>query len=51
MMRVGAVGICFQEWKGSSVRTGSLLTGGLALLILSTIIIGYGNYLGAAATP
>jgi len=35
---------------GSSPRSPALLTGGLALLILSTIVIGYGNYLGAATT-
>lgn len=42
-------GIYFKEWRGSSGRTKSLLTGALALLILSTIIIGYGNYLAGAA--
>jgi len=43
-------GIFFKEWKGSSGRTKSLLGTALALLILSTMIVGYGNYLAANAT-
>ncbi|MDQ3623192.1 MAG: hypothetical protein M3463_11980 [Verrucomicrobiota bacterium] len=39
-----------KEWKGASARTKGLLAAGLALLILSTIIVGHGNYLGAAIT-
>ena len=42
-------GIFFKEWKGSSGRPKSLLTGALALLIPSTMIAGCGNYLGTAA--
>ena len=38
-------GIAFQEWKGSSQKTKGLLLLGLATLVLSTIIVGYGNYL------
>ena len=41
-------GIGFREWKGTSVRTKTRLTVGLLLLVLSTVIIGYGNLLGAA---
>lgn len=41
--------IFFKEWKGSSGRTKGLLTTTLALLILSTMIVGYGNSLGGAA--
>jgi len=33
------------EWKGSSQRTKKLLSAGLAILVLSLAIIGYGNYL------
>jgi hypothetical protein len=39
-------GIALHEWKGSSRRTIALVTLGLAILIGSTIIVGYGNYLG-----
>ena len=38
-------GIALREWKGSSRRTILLVTLGLAVLIGSTIIVGYGNYL------
>jgi L-rhamnose-H+ transport protein len=38
-------GIALKEWKGSSGFTKTLLLMGLATLILSTLIIGYGNYL------
>jgi len=38
-------GIVLREWKGSSGRTRRLLSGGLAILIASVVIIGYGNYL------
>jgi len=41
-------GIFLHEWKGSSRRTRSLLAAGIALLVLSTMVVGYGNYLGAA---
>jgi L-rhamnose-H+ transport protein len=40
-------GIALKEWKGSSARTHVLIAGGLATLIASTIIIGWGNYLTA----
>ena len=39
-------GIALQEWKGSSRRTIALVTLGLAVLVGSTIVVGYGNYLG-----
>ena len=38
-------GIILKEWKGSSGRTRGLLAGGLAFLIASVVIIGFGNYL------
>jgi L-rhamnose-H+ transport protein len=38
-------GIAIKEWKGSSGFTKSLLFMGLATLILSTVIVGFGNYL------
>jgi len=43
-------GIGFKEWKGAGVRAGSLLTLALFLLVASTVIVGYGNYLGLAST-
>jgi len=39
-------GIGFKEWKGSGRRATQLLTLALFLLVVSTVIIGYGNYLG-----
>lgn len=35
----------FREWKGSSKKAHGLIAAGIATLILSTIIIGYGTYL------
>ena len=40
-------GIGLHEWKGASTRTKTLLAAGLALLVFSTFVIGYGNSLGA----
>jgi L-rhamnose-H+ transport protein len=41
-------GIGFKEWKGSGRRAGQLLTLALFLLVASTVVVGYGNYLGLA---
>ena len=38
-------GIALKEWKGSSGFTKTLLFMGLATLVLSTVIVGFGNYL------
>ena len=38
-------GWIFHEWKGSSRKAHSLIAAGIATLILSTIVIGYGTYL------
>ena len=43
-------GIGFKEWKGAGARAGYLLTLALFLLVASTVIVGYGNYLGIATT-
>jgi L-rhamnose-H+ transport protein len=43
-------GIGFKEWKGAGMRAASLLTLALFLLVASTVIVGYGNYLGLANT-
>src|SRR5581483_11241431 len=42
-------GIGFKEWKGAGTRAGVLLTTALFLLVASTVIVGYGNYLGLAS--
>jgi L-rhamnose-H+ transport protein len=39
-------GIGLKEWKGAGSRAGGLLTLALLLLVGSTVIVGYGNYLG-----
>ena len=39
-------GIALHEWRGAGARTKSWLTVSLAVLLLSTIVVGYGNYLG-----
>lgn len=40
-------GLALKEWKGTSRRTRLLVTAGLTLLIGSTLVVGYGNYLKA----
>jgi L-rhamnose-H+ transport protein len=40
-------GVALKEWKGSSKRTHVLIAIGLVVLVSSTVIVGYGNYLGA----
>jgi L-rhamnose-H+ transport protein len=39
-------GIGLKEWKGAGVQAGRMLVLALALLVGSTVIVGYGNYLG-----
>jgi L-rhamnose-H+ transport protein len=41
-------GLALREWHGTSLRTKLLVTSGLVLLIGSTVIVGYGNYLKAS---
>ena len=38
-------GMALKEWRGSSRKTRRLLSAGLATLIFSTLVVGYGNYL------
>jgi L-rhamnose-H+ transport protein len=40
-------GIALHEWKGASAKTKGLLALSLLVLVGSTLIVGYGNYLGA----
>jgi hypothetical protein len=44
-------GIALHEWKGSSRSTLRLVALGLAVLVASTVIVGYGNYLGTLSDP
>jgi L-rhamnose-H+ transport protein len=41
-------GIGLREWKGAGVQAGRMLALALAMLVGSTVIVGYGNYLGLA---
>ena len=40
-------GFAFREWRGAAPRIRALVWGGVALLVLATIVIGYGNRLAA----
>ncbi len=40
-------GLVLKEWHGTSLRTKLLVTCGLLLLVGSTVIVGYGNYVHA----
>jgi L-rhamnose-H+ transport protein len=40
-------GLGLHEWRGASKRTMRLLTLSLFVLVGSTLIVGYGNYLGS----
>lgn len=44
-------GIALHEWRGAGRRTKGLLACSLALLVGSTMIVGYGNYLGVPPAP
>lgn len=44
-------GISLHEWKGTTAGTRRLVAAGLVLLVASTVIVGYGNYLAAQAAP
>jgi L-rhamnose-H+ transport protein len=45
------VGLFLAEWKGVSRRTHWLMRWGLAVLVSSTFVIGYGNYLAKENAP
>ena len=42
-------GIALKEWRGVSMRTKWLVVMSLFVLVASTVIVGYGNYIGLAA--
>ena len=41
-------GIALKEWKGTGRRTRLLVVLSLLVLVGSTVIVGYGNYVGGA---
>jgi L-rhamnose-H+ transport protein len=43
-------GIALKEWKGAGIRTKYLVGFSLLVLVMSTVVVGYGNYLGVAST-
>ena len=43
-------GLILREWRDSSLRTHTLNLLGLTILVSSTVIVGYGNYLGSLST-
>ena len=42
-------GLALKEWRGSGTRTMRLLALSVAVLVASTLVVGYGNYLSARA--
>ncbi|MEI6177885.1 MAG: L-rhamnose/proton symporter RhaT [Verrucomicrobiota bacterium] len=40
-------GLALKEWKGASFKAKGLLFLGLTILVGSTLVVGYGNYLGS----
>jgi L-rhamnose-H+ transport protein len=42
-------GLFLKEWKGASVRTHVLNAFGLVILVASTVVVGYGNFLAAGS--
>jgi L-rhamnose-H+ transport protein len=40
-------GLALKEWKGASRKTMGLLAASVAVLVVSTLVVGYGNYLGS----
>jgi L-rhamnose-H+ transport protein len=44
-------GVALKEWKGTSRRTHALIALGLAVLVASTLIVGYGNFIKQPGQP
>lgn len=42
-------GLALREWRGSGPRTMLLLAMSVAMLVASTIVVGYGNYLSTGS--
>ncbi len=51
IMFSGILGLALGEWKGTTIRTRSLLFAGLAILLVSAVIAGYSGKLGQKTTP
>ncbi|PYX85863.1 MAG: rhamnose/proton symporter RhaT, partial [Acidobacteria bacterium] len=43
-------GIALKEWKGAGLRTKWLVGFSLLVLVTSTVVVGYGNYLGSGSS-
>ncbi|MBK8980036.1 MAG: L-rhamnose/proton symporter RhaT [Planctomycetes bacterium] len=43
-------GVALKEWRGTSRRTHALIAAGIAGLLASTLVVGYGNYLDSLAS-
>ena len=41
-------GISLREWNGTTPATQRLVAAGLVLLVASTVVVGYGNYLASS---
>jgi len=41
-------GLVLKEWAGTSRRTHGLIAAGIAVLIVSTLVVGYGNYVSTS---
>ena len=44
-------GIALKEWKGAGTKTKLLVALSLVVLVTSTVVVGYGNYLGTRNAP
>ena len=42
-------GFAFREWRDAAPRVRAMVWSGVGLLVLATIVIGYGNMLGVGA--
>ena len=42
-------GVALKEWRGTSRRAHALIAAGLAVLLVSTLVVGWGNYLDSLA--
>ncbi len=42
-------GIALKEWEGAGFKTRVLVAFTLLVLVTSTVIVGYGNYVGASS--
>jgi L-rhamnose-H+ transport protein len=43
-------GIALKEWKGAGIRTRCMVALSLLVLVASTVVVGYGNYLGTKSS-